>query len=128
MVGEVVLVWQEEMPRGLWRYAVITALLKNSDQAVSDAEIRFANGRTSRRSIGHLFPLETSEEFENRAVEHDHQTVQPTSSGQSSGTQNKTGGFQTSRILRNRGKIKNPARFRIMITDFEDNYDPDGAI
>uniref|UniRef100_A0A915DCU7 Integrase catalytic domain-containing protein n=1 Tax=Ditylenchus dipsaci TaxID=166011 RepID=A0A915DCU7_9BILA len=87
-VGEVVLVWQEEMPRGLWRYAVITALLKNSDQAVSDAEIRFANGRTSRRSIGHLFPLETSEEFENRAVEHDHQTVQPTSSGQSSGTQN----------------------------------------
>uniref|UniRef100_A0A915CS40 CCHC-type domain-containing protein n=1 Tax=Ditylenchus dipsaci TaxID=166011 RepID=A0A915CS40_9BILA len=133
-VGEVVLVWQEKMPRGLWRYAVITALLKNSDQAVSNAEIRFANGRTSRRSIGHLFPLETSEEFENRALEHDHQTVQRTSSGQSSGTQSssplaeRTGGFQTSRILRDREKIKKPARFRTIITDFEDNYDPDGAI
>uniref|UniRef100_A0A915DD21 Uncharacterized protein n=1 Tax=Ditylenchus dipsaci TaxID=166011 RepID=A0A915DD21_9BILA len=41
---------------------IITDLKKDPDGYVRTAEIRFANGRVTRRSVSHLSPLETAEE------------------------------------------------------------------
>uniref|UniRef100_A0A915DRJ6 Integrase catalytic domain-containing protein n=1 Tax=Ditylenchus dipsaci TaxID=166011 RepID=A0A915DRJ6_9BILA len=104
-VGEVVLVHQEETPRGLWRYAVITALLENQNKEISVAEIRYANGRITRRSVGLLFPLEITEEF-NARVDPLQQETPPADQKFP-----KTGPSQEKRVLRDRKTIRPPARY-----------------
>jgi hypothetical protein len=58
LVDEIVLVKDESLPRGAWKLARVTRLLTGQDDAVRSVELVFSNGVTSRRSVGHLYPLE----------------------------------------------------------------------
>ncbi|CAJ0571153.1 unnamed protein product, partial [Mesorhabditis spiculigera] len=57
-LGEVVLVHDDNFNRYHWRWAVITGLHEGSDHCIRSADIRFGNGRVSRRSTALLYPLE----------------------------------------------------------------------
>lgn len=56
--GDVVLVYEENIPKGLWKLAIITnnkSLDKNSRSVI----IRFPSGHVTKRAVEHLFPLES---------------------------------------------------------------------
>uniref|UniRef100_A0A914YWB7 Integrase catalytic domain-containing protein n=1 Tax=Panagrolaimus superbus TaxID=310955 RepID=A0A914YWB7_9BILA len=60
ILNETVLVYEPDSPRGLWRKAAITKLLKGSDANVRSVEIKYDDGFVTRRAINHLYPLEES--------------------------------------------------------------------
>lgn len=60
-VNEVVLVHDDSAPRACWKLARILALIKNAEDQVTTARIRFANRHETHRAINHLFPLELGE-------------------------------------------------------------------
>lgn len=67
-VGELVMVYENDLPRNAWRDAVVTQLIPSEDGQVRTAVVRFANKRETRRAINHLIPLETACERERRGL------------------------------------------------------------
>uniref|UniRef100_A0A183GFI4 Integrase catalytic domain-containing protein n=1 Tax=Heligmosomoides polygyrus TaxID=6339 RepID=A0A183GFI4_HELPZ len=57
-IGDVVLVADENAPRGSWTYGLIVQLNPGQDGSVRTAEVRTPNGRCLKRSLSHLYPLE----------------------------------------------------------------------
>ena len=72
-VGDVVLLEDQDKPRGFWRLARVMKLLDSKDNNVRGAEIRLSTptGRptTLRRPVQALYPLEISHPLENELVE-----------------------------------------------------------
>ncbi|EPB78207.1 integrase core domain protein [Ancylostoma ceylanicum] len=57
-VSDVVLIAEENVPRGQWPLGVITALGNVNDDGPGSATVRMPNGRLVQRSLNHLYPLE----------------------------------------------------------------------
>ena len=72
-VGDVVLLEDQDKPRGFWRLARVMKLLDSKDNNVRGAEIRLSTptGRptTLRRPVQALYPLEISHPLENELAE-----------------------------------------------------------
>lgn len=64
-VGEIVLVKDQDVPRGSWKLARISRLIESKDGKIRSAEVTLGNDLKLRRSIKHLYPLECHQ-FENR--------------------------------------------------------------
>ena len=64
-VGDVVLVHDQDLPRTLWRLAVVERLIEGTDGEIRAAEIRVKSGKQAsslfRRSVQHLYPLELNQ-------------------------------------------------------------------
>jgi len=61
-VGRVVIVYDEETSRSMWKLAKIIQLIPSSDGPVRSAKIKCQNNITTR-AIEHLFPLELNEDI-----------------------------------------------------------------
>jgi len=57
-VGEVVIVCDEDQPRGSWKIGRVSKLLASSDKATRSVEVRLANGTVLRRAVNCVVPLE----------------------------------------------------------------------
>lgn len=57
-VGEVVLIGEDEIPRAAWRLATIKELETSSDGAVRAVKLGLQNGKTLRRAVNMIYPLE----------------------------------------------------------------------
>ena len=57
-VGEVVIVKDEDAPRGVWKLGKITKLIESRDRVIRSAEVKLPNKMLINRSISHLYPLE----------------------------------------------------------------------
>uniref|UniRef100_A0A914DTY8 Integrase catalytic domain-containing protein n=1 Tax=Acrobeloides nanus TaxID=290746 RepID=A0A914DTY8_9BILA len=62
-LNEIVIVEEDNIPRGTWKIARIVELHRNSDNAVYAAKIFTSDRRNLKRSIGQLIPLEVTDEF-----------------------------------------------------------------
>ena len=64
-VGDVVLVHDQDLPRTLWKLAVVKRLIEGTDGEIRAAEIRVKSGKQAsslfRRSVQHLYPLELNQ-------------------------------------------------------------------
>jgi len=56
-VGDVVLVFEENLPRYEWKPALILALCPGTNHAVRSARIRLSSGHFTCRALTHLYPL-----------------------------------------------------------------------
>ena len=61
-VEDVVMIHEDDKPRGLWRLGRITKLIIGKDGHVRGAVLRVSGDRTLQRPIQKLFPLEISEQ------------------------------------------------------------------
>ncbi|EPB74892.1 hypothetical protein ANCCEY_06008 [Ancylostoma ceylanicum] len=59
-VNDVVIIGDDNMPRGQWRLGIVIKLLSNKKGVVRSAEVRTSRGKSLTRSITHLYPLEIS--------------------------------------------------------------------
>ena len=60
-MGDVVLIYDPDRPRTIWRISKVETLLESADGAVRGASLRVLSGSKSallRRPIQHLYPLE----------------------------------------------------------------------
>ena len=57
-VGEVVIVKEDNVPRGMWKVGRIEELVKGSDGNIRTVRIYLPNGKSYYRTINHIFPLE----------------------------------------------------------------------
>ncbi|KAH7703058.1 Pao retrotransposon peptidase family protein [Aphelenchoides avenae] len=57
-LGDIVLVFDDTVPRSCWKLARIIGLVKDSADQVPTARILFANRYEAHRAINHLYPLE----------------------------------------------------------------------
>ncbi|RCN47388.1 hypothetical protein ANCCAN_06522 [Ancylostoma caninum] len=57
-VGHLVIMADDSLPRGRWPLAIIVELHSDKNNTVRTAIIRTARGKTLKRSINHLYPLE----------------------------------------------------------------------
>lgn len=61
-VGDVVLLYDESLPRTLWKLALVEGLIQGKDGLVRGARIRVRSGKDKflslQRPIQHLYPLE----------------------------------------------------------------------
>ena len=64
-VGQVVLIKEDNMPRGVWKIGRIDNFCNSSDGKVRVAEVCLPNGRRIKRAINHLYPLKVAECDEN---------------------------------------------------------------
>ena len=62
-VGQVVLIKEDNMPRGVWKMGRIESLCDGVDGKVRAAEVYLPNGRLITRAINHLYPLEIAAEL-----------------------------------------------------------------
>ncbi|EYC46156.1 hypothetical protein Y032_0406g904 [Ancylostoma ceylanicum] len=63
-LGQVVLVEDPLLPQNGWRLGRISSLEKSNDGEIRQVELRMSNGRTTRRPVNTLIPLELGEECE----------------------------------------------------------------
>ena len=61
-VGQVVLIKEDNMPRGVWKIGRIDGLCNSCDGKVWAAEVCLPNGQHIKRAINHLYPLEVADE------------------------------------------------------------------
>lgn len=65
-IGQVVLIHDENHPRGLWKLALVEELIKGSDGQVRGARVRTQSGLDRsvilNRPVQHLYPLEVASE------------------------------------------------------------------
>jgi len=59
-IGMTVLL-KDNLPRGMWRYGVITHLLPSADGKIRSAKVRLANGHVLARPLKLLCPLEMAD-------------------------------------------------------------------
>lgn len=57
-VGELVLIEQEQSPRGSWKLGRIRKLIPSKDGVIRNAEVLLPNRKTMKRAVNQLFPLE----------------------------------------------------------------------
>ena len=57
-----VLIKEDNKPRGVWKIGRIDSLCNSSDGKVRAAEVCLPNGRHIKRAINHLYPLEVADE------------------------------------------------------------------
>jgi hypothetical protein len=57
-VGEIVVVKNEDAPRGMWKMGRVKSLVVGSDGLVRSAHVVLGNGYVIRRACNHLYPLE----------------------------------------------------------------------
>ena len=60
-IGEIVLVRDENLPRGRWKLAVVIQTHTNKDGLVRSATVRLPSGKRVRRPMSLLYPLQTQE-------------------------------------------------------------------
>uniref|UniRef100_A0A914ZHU8 Phlebovirus glycoprotein G2 fusion domain-containing protein n=1 Tax=Panagrolaimus superbus TaxID=310955 RepID=A0A914ZHU8_9BILA len=65
-VGEIVLIEEDEVPRGRWRMGKITEVNKSRDGHIRAVVVQTANGHLLNRSPAHLYPLEANLDPESR--------------------------------------------------------------
>ncbi len=64
-VGEIVLVKENNLPRGLWKLGRVFNLHESRDSLIRSAEVKIVGSRNSlTRPVSHLFPLEIGTEVE----------------------------------------------------------------
>ncbi|KAH7696792.1 Pao retrotransposon peptidase family protein, partial [Aphelenchoides avenae] len=57
-IGDIVLIYDENLPRTHWRYGLVMELHPSSDGVVREASVRLSEtGHNTRRAVNHLFPL-----------------------------------------------------------------------
>ena len=66
-VGTVVLIRDENVSRSCWKIGLVTSLQRSRDKIVRTATVRLASGKTMKRSVSHLYPLEVSESIAHSA-------------------------------------------------------------
>ncbi|EPB72436.1 hypothetical protein ANCCEY_08469 [Ancylostoma ceylanicum] len=59
-VNDVVIIGNDNVPRGQWRLGIVIRLLSDKKGVVRSAEVRTSKGKSFTRSITHLYPLEIS--------------------------------------------------------------------
>uniref|UniRef100_A0A914NY87 DUF5641 domain-containing protein n=1 Tax=Panagrolaimus davidi TaxID=227884 RepID=A0A914NY87_9BILA len=57
-VGEIVLVYEPDQPRGNWKAAKIIDVIQSPDGEIRSCEIQYMDGFSTRRAINHLYALE----------------------------------------------------------------------
>ena len=58
-VNDIVLVYEEHLPRSMWRLGRISELIKGHDDRVRGAIVRTQNNSDLRRPVNKLYPIET---------------------------------------------------------------------
>uniref|UniRef100_A0A914XLL5 DUF5641 domain-containing protein n=1 Tax=Plectus sambesii TaxID=2011161 RepID=A0A914XLL5_9BILA len=86
--GEVVLIRDDIVPRGLWRLGKVEEVTTSSDDEIRVAKVKVANGHILRRAINHLYPLEVSESSQ-ELKDDNHQATKQTSPVQLASDQGK---------------------------------------
>lgn len=65
--GEIVIVFDPNLPKSLWKIALIEKVHFNESSLPDTATVKFhGTNHNSIRAISHLFPLETTDEIKNR--------------------------------------------------------------
>uniref|UniRef100_A0A914YX01 Integrase catalytic domain-containing protein n=1 Tax=Panagrolaimus superbus TaxID=310955 RepID=A0A914YX01_9BILA len=59
-INEMVLVYEPDVARGLWKVAKIKELIISNDNEVRSAKIEYKDGFETRRAVNHLYPIEES--------------------------------------------------------------------
>lgn len=73
--GDIVLI-KENLPRGSWKVGRILEIIQSLDGSIRSAEVRLPTGKTTKRSVCHLYPIEcTSDEGENKNLEIDENQI-----------------------------------------------------
>ncbi|KIH61070.1 hypothetical protein ANCDUO_08667 [Ancylostoma duodenale] len=67
-LGQVVLIEDPLLPLNAWRLGRISSLEKSNNGEVRQVELRMSNGRTTRRPVNALIPLELGEELEDNSL------------------------------------------------------------
>uniref|UniRef100_A0AC34FDI0 Integrase catalytic domain-containing protein n=1 Tax=Panagrolaimus sp. ES5 TaxID=591445 RepID=A0AC34FDI0_9BILA len=57
-IDEIVLVYEPDIARGLWKTAKVIELIHSKDNEVRAVKIEYKDGFTTRRAINHLYPIE----------------------------------------------------------------------
>ena len=68
LIGQYVLVKDENAPQFKWKKAQILDLIESSDGIIRTATIRLPSGTISRRAINHLYPIELEMEPDQTAT------------------------------------------------------------
>lgn len=65
--GEIVIVFDPNLPKSLWKLALIEKVHFNESSLPDTATVKFhGTNHSSIRAVSHLFPLETKDEIKNR--------------------------------------------------------------
>ena len=62
-LGQVILIKDESIARGMWKLGRIEKLNKDNDGNIRTAKIYLSNGRYVQRAVNQLFPLEVPDEL-----------------------------------------------------------------
>ena len=79
-VGEIVLVKEDNIPRRLWKLALIKEYIFSKDGEIRSVYIQLPNKQIVSRAINHLFPLEiqvAENEVEPKSVEQIQSNIDP---------------------------------------------------
>uniref|UniRef100_A0AC35GUS5 Integrase catalytic domain-containing protein n=1 Tax=Panagrolaimus sp. PS1159 TaxID=55785 RepID=A0AC35GUS5_9BILA len=57
-INEMVLVFEPDIPRGLWKVAKIIELIFSNDNEIRSVKIEYKDGFQTRRAVNHLYPIE----------------------------------------------------------------------
>ena len=70
-VGEVVLIKEENVPRGVWKLGKVLNISQSRDGFIRSATIRLSNGSEWKRPVSYLYPLEVSEKKQFTELPHE---------------------------------------------------------
>lgn len=62
-IGEIVLIKEEDLPRGAWKLAQVEEVAKGTEDQIRVAKVRMPNGHILKRAINFLYPLEIQAEI-----------------------------------------------------------------
>ena len=60
-VGEIVLIKEDDVPRGVWKLGKVLKITESRDGFIRSATVRLSNGSEWKRPICYLYPLEVTE-------------------------------------------------------------------
>ena len=72
-IGEVAIVKEDSVPRGMWKVGRIKELVLGGDGNVRTVGICSPNGRKYYRTVNHIFPLEVADQVDNSEEENSDQ-------------------------------------------------------
>ena len=76
-IGEIVLVKENNIPRRMWKLALIKDYILSKDGVICSVYIQLPNKLIVSRAIKHLFPLEIQVESENKVKSRPLEQMQP---------------------------------------------------